>query len=406
MCPKFFKKIQNNRRGFLLIEVLLSISVFVLAVLAFSGALMYGQENVNLAGARSRAVFLAEEGLEVVKNMRDNDFVNLADGTYGLVVSGSNWIFSGANDITDIFTREVQIATVDANTKQITSNITWPQNLQRQGNISLVTYLTNWQDLVSVGPQADSLIVDTISADVNPGDNTEAIGITLENTGATDIIIDRMIVSWSGGGNNNHLRGVTIDEISVWSGNVNPGADIDITNALLATGVGAIPLDLLDFQKDIKGATLNITFIMSDASTKQENFTFGAGGGVPTGDAANLVVDISSGILNPGDNTEAIGITLENSGATDITINRMIVSWIGGADKNRLKDIVIDGNSVWSGNAKTGKKLNITDVLLVTGSGITPLDLLDFKKDMTGATLNIIFVMSDATTRVINGISF
>jgi Tfp pilus assembly protein PilV len=405
MSPKFFKKIKNNKKGFLLIEVLLSISIFVIVVLAYSGALIYGQENINLAGARSRAVFLAEEGLEVVKNMRDNDFVNLTDGTYGLTVAGSNWIFSGANDVIDIFTREIEILTVDSNTKQVTSNITWPQNLQRQGNISLVTYLTNWQDIVSAGLQADYLVVDTISADVNPGDNTEAIGVTLENIGTTDITIDRMIISWSGGGNNNHLRGITIDGASVWSGNVNPGADIDITDALLITGSGTISLDLLDFQKDITGATLNITFVMSDASTKQENFTLGAGGGVPTGDAANLAVDITGVLINVSDNTEVMGITLENIGATDIAIDQLIISWSGGPNGNHLRGIIIGGASVWSGNTNSGSSVDITDVLLATGSDITALNLLDFQKDMNGVTINIIFVMSDTTTRVINGIN-
>ncbi len=138
------QRLKVNRKGFLLIEVLLSTSVFILAVLAFSGALIYGQENVSLAGSRSRAVFLAEEGLEIVRNIRDNDFSGLADGTHGLAVSGANWAFSGSEDITDIFTRQIEINSLNDTTKIVTSTVTWQQNTWRTGAVSLVARFVNW----------------------------------------------------------------------------------------------------------------------------------------------------------------------------------------------------------------------------------------------------------------------
>lgn len=131
--------------GFSTVEVLLAGSIFAVIVTALIGGVIYGRESTLLAGQRTRAIFLAEEGLEAVRNIRDNSFANLTIGTYGLAISGLNtWIFSGSSDITDIFTRQIIIASAGTNRLQVTSTVTWQQDLQRSGSVSLVTYLNNW----------------------------------------------------------------------------------------------------------------------------------------------------------------------------------------------------------------------------------------------------------------------
>jgi prepilin-type N-terminal cleavage/methylation domain-containing protein len=134
----------TKSKGFSLIEVILASSVFALLVTALVGAFLYGQEGTALAGTRARAVFLAEEGLEAVRNIRDAGFVNLVDGTYGLATTGNQWSLVGSSDLIDIFTRQIIVSTVDANRKSVTANITWQQNLQRTGSVVLTSYLTNW----------------------------------------------------------------------------------------------------------------------------------------------------------------------------------------------------------------------------------------------------------------------
>jgi hypothetical protein len=88
--------------------------------------------------------------LEAVRNIRDENFSNLTDGTFGLTSTGNQWNLSGASDTTDIFTRAVTISAVDANRKLVTSTVTWQQNPQRAGSVQAVTYLTNWR--VSAAP--------------------------------------------------------------------------------------------------------------------------------------------------------------------------------------------------------------------------------------------------------------
>lgn len=135
--------------GFSLIEVILASSLFALLVTALAGAFIFGQESTALAGSRSRAVMLAEEGLEASRNIRDQGFNDLAVGTHGLSISGNQWVFSGTQDTSDIFTRSIEIESVDSKRKMVTSTVNWQQTESRTGTVSLVTRLTSWLQSVS-----------------------------------------------------------------------------------------------------------------------------------------------------------------------------------------------------------------------------------------------------------------
>jgi len=137
------------QQGFSVVEIVIASAVLALTVTAFVGALLYFNKSTSTAGARARAVFLAEEGLEATRNIRDEDFSNLTDGTYGFAVSGGQWVFSGAQDTTDIFDRQLTVSAVDANTKQINSIVSWDEGSGRSGEVSLITYLTYWQEVAA-----------------------------------------------------------------------------------------------------------------------------------------------------------------------------------------------------------------------------------------------------------------
>lgn len=146
------------------VEVLLALALFSLVVMAITGALIYGRESAQTSGMRARATFLAEEGLEATRNIRDENFTtNLAsaDGNHGLAKT-TQWAFSGSSDTTEsFFTRIVNVAPIDADTKSITSTVTWQENVQRAGSVVLNTYLTYWQRVVAANwanPTQESLV--------------------------------------------------------------------------------------------------------------------------------------------------------------------------------------------------------------------------------------------------------
>ncbi|MFZ2072712.1 MAG: prepilin-type N-terminal cleavage/methylation domain-containing protein [Minisyncoccia bacterium] len=139
------KECSHINNGFSVIEVLLTVVIFSIFIVALVGVLSVGEEASTLGGKRAQAVFLSEEGLEVVKNIRDENFANLIDGSYGLVKASNQWDFSIAPDVNGIFSRTINISTVDVNTKLITSTVEWQQNLQRDGSVVLTIYLTDWK---------------------------------------------------------------------------------------------------------------------------------------------------------------------------------------------------------------------------------------------------------------------
>lgn len=501
----------STNKGFSLVEVLLSIVLLALLAGTFVSSLIYGQESERLAGDRARAVFLAEEGMEAVRNMRDENFSNLTTGTHGLAISGNQWTFSGSSDVADVFTRSISISDIDANTKNVKVDVNWKQNEQRDGIISLESRLTNWKKIRLT--EAEQLAVDTSNSEINPADATQVLGLTVENIeNIGDITITQMEVSWTGAPNGTRISEISIDGNSIWSGSSGSGSVEDVTDFILVQGQGAYLIDFLDFSKDMTGSTITIIFTMLDGSTKQVSFSPGAPPDtVPPADISNLftsgatansinlswtapgddgnsgtassydirysaspitganwssaiqvsgeptpsvagtsetmtisglaaatqyyfaiktsdevpnesglsnvasgttlappqanylVVNTAGAQVNPANRTQVIGIALQNSGSTNITIATMTVSWSGVQGNRRLTGITIDGVSRWTGNATSGTTENITDVTIAPGATV-PLNFLQFNNTLANITVNISFTMADGSIKTVGGI--
>ena len=69
----FFKNKKNaaTPNGFTLVETLVAISIFSLSILGLMSVLSQGIADINYAKQRMVAEYLAQEGIEYVRNMRD-----------------------------------------------------------------------------------------------------------------------------------------------------------------------------------------------------------------------------------------------------------------------------------------------------------------------------------------------
>jgi hypothetical protein len=105
----------------------------------------------RLAQEMTVANFLAGEGLEAARSIRDNKWGNLKNGDHGLEISGdNNWVFSGTSENLDSQFKQgaIRIITVeDAGIcrKKITSKVDWDFSGTSSQEVKLVTYLTNWE---------------------------------------------------------------------------------------------------------------------------------------------------------------------------------------------------------------------------------------------------------------------
>ena len=135
----------TDRRGFSLIEAVLTIAVFGFLVTALAGGYAAGRATAAAAGLRTRAVFLAEEGLEAVRALRDQNFANIPDGTYGLTLSSGVWRLTSAPETVDVFTRRLTITTLSANRRQVTALVSWSERPGYDRTVTLASELTNWR---------------------------------------------------------------------------------------------------------------------------------------------------------------------------------------------------------------------------------------------------------------------
>lgn len=133
-----------KNRGFSIVEIVVASSVLAFLIVGLASAYLNFNNYSLASGLRMRAFFLAEEGLEATRNIRDNNFANLIAGNYGLSKSGGQWNFSSNSEIIDEFSRQITISEIDARTKKIESKISWLKGLA-PSSIILTTYLTNWQ---------------------------------------------------------------------------------------------------------------------------------------------------------------------------------------------------------------------------------------------------------------------
>lgn len=145
------KEWSTTRQGFLLVEIILTSSLFVLFLTAFTSVFYYGLQSSSLAGERGRAVMFTEEGQEAVRSIKNSNFADLTDGVHGLTYSNNKWSFSGTQDVSGIFTRQVVVSSLDANRKNVVVTVTWQQTPARTGSVSSSARFTNWKTILNLG---------------------------------------------------------------------------------------------------------------------------------------------------------------------------------------------------------------------------------------------------------------
>lgn len=280
----FFSPARNlkNRSGQSLIEIIIATSIFAMVFSSMITLSIGGFNALRQGGEQIEAEALAQEGLEAVMAVRNSDWNSLGACSAACVVSvsGGRWVLSnGANEVIGKYTRMISLANVyrnasndivafgtpgavlDPNTKEAMSLVEWNVRPGALNDVRRISLITNWQSL----PQANYLNVNIASARAS---STDAIGITISNSGPSNIIISSMVVSWTGGSGGNLIRVVRISGSNRWSGSAASGALLNITDFTLTGGAGSYPINYLRFRRNIAGATISITFNMLDGSQK------------------------------------------------------------------------------------------------------------------------------------------
>jgi hypothetical protein len=138
-------------KGQSLLELIVVMGIFVSVVTSLAFFIFDSFFAGRLSYDLIKANFLAEEGIEAAKSIRDNNFPNLIAGNHGLAISSSHWIFQGVEENIDSQLnngkRVILIEDVDSSRKKITSTVAWNFTENRPEEIKLISYLTNWQKI-------------------------------------------------------------------------------------------------------------------------------------------------------------------------------------------------------------------------------------------------------------------
>lgn len=157
-----------KNKGFTLMEVIIAIAVIVFALLALISLISSTVSALKPGGSRLTAVNLAQEGLEIVRNIRDSNWLagkrtpanwrdGLAEGDYrvqyntaGLLASSSDVFKIDANGFYQydsgsdtLFEREITISHIGNNQIKTVAEVTW-QEKSKSYSVEAESRLYNW----------------------------------------------------------------------------------------------------------------------------------------------------------------------------------------------------------------------------------------------------------------------
>ena len=136
----------KSRKGGLLIEALMAISLFGLYAVAAFLLLITGQESSQTGASRVKGVLYAEQALEVAKIIGRTNFDNLTTGTHGYALTlDGEWVLSGSSITRYGYSTWLGVQPIDDNTKLVIARSAWKRGYQRSGTTVISMTLSNWR---------------------------------------------------------------------------------------------------------------------------------------------------------------------------------------------------------------------------------------------------------------------
>ncbi|MBU2043997.1 MAG: hypothetical protein KJ977_00635 [Candidatus Omnitrophica bacterium] len=244
-----------NKNSFTLIESIIAIVIAVIVMIPVGLITMEYIKSIAYSRQLTVAAGLAKLEMSKVNNLAYNN-ATLADG-----YDSNTSSYEGYSQ--DLRREVAYVAGSNSTLKQVT--VTVYEGGSASQLVKLTTYLANVSfgsgsggGSVGSGGQADSLAV---SGGSIAGTNLQ--NVTLGNTGASDITITGVIISFTGT-SGIKAKTITMGASQRWSGTGNSGSTITLeTNFTLSAGTTYANTGLFTFSKSLS-AVSSLVFIMSD----------------------------------------------------------------------------------------------------------------------------------------------
>lgn len=156
-----------NNDGNSLIEVIIAIAIFTWMASSLTSLILGSFSLLSSAGNFSQAEFLAQEGLEASRAIRNRAWNELNIEKSAVQIENSAWKFAGENSSEQrgIFTRTLYLsdvyrnssleivsstspeAKIDDYSKKVKAEVKWLSPRKKQNQVAFSTILTNWKSL-------------------------------------------------------------------------------------------------------------------------------------------------------------------------------------------------------------------------------------------------------------------
>lgn len=367
--------------GFTLVEVILAIAVLALIMTVLAGALAYGQIGSSASGDASRALKLADEGLNAVRNMRDESFGNVTAGNHGLAIVSNQWAFSGTSDVNGDFTRVVNVVDLTADEKEVTVTVSWNDNGIPK-SVQLQTRLNTWPFIT---PTPTGTFGDWTKPEIQA---------SLDQSGTEDMVeVDEQgnfaYMIRNGGTPNFFVINVTDPDAPVVSGS------LTLTNTLVDVEVNGNYAYVVSTSDT---AELMVVNISNPASPSLESTTNLAGTNNPNGVhvlGTYVYVARNYDVSNP----EMMIINVTNPASPAIT------STINSAASVDFEDAFVDGSSLLIGTSSDTQELLVYNISTPASPTLTSSFNLSGTSDafyLEGFANRIIVGRPDGTINFVN----
>lgn len=138
------------RKSFSLIEIILAISIFSLIASFFIILIIESYKINEKTKDLILATFLAEEGMEAIRSIRDADFSELVRHSFSqcLAIENNRWVLK-RNPRSDCiekigkFSRQIYIDSITADKRKVVSLVWW-QAPDGKKEVRLFSRITNW----------------------------------------------------------------------------------------------------------------------------------------------------------------------------------------------------------------------------------------------------------------------
>ncbi len=274
-----------SNKGSVLIEAIIAVGLAGIVFTSSINMLLSARSVTSRTRVRQEALWVAQEGLAAIKSMSFEHLSITESG--GLTFSGGHWQMDGSPDtllgglLRTVRVRQVSrdtsclisaIGTVDDDTLEIESEVSWTDVAGRTQTIHATSVRTRWES--PLGNCFEPTMADCFSADVSEAEwfgGKQLREVYISNTCTDDVTVSHIQITWT---NAKLIQQVFFGTSKVWSsngpgtpsGNQPSGTILDIQDEVLSDSE-TLELQKTQFTGAMAGTIINVIFTFTDGTT-------------------------------------------------------------------------------------------------------------------------------------------